>query len=74
VRRTSHHLILVINLDNDEAGPSKKPHGRRDDAGQGCSSYLPQPKEVEPDDDEDYMAAMYHRLGLGRDGNGSGSY
>jgi hypothetical protein len=50
-------LGLVINLDDDdEAGSSSRPCG---DAGQGCSSYLPQSKE------EDYAAAMYRRLGLG---------
>jgi hypothetical protein len=26
---------------------------------------MPQPKKEDPDDDEDYTAAMYRRLGLG---------
>jgi hypothetical protein len=56
-------LVLVINLESDdEAGMSSRPRGRLGDAGQGCNSYLPQPKEEEPDDDEDYAAAMYRRL------------
>jgi hypothetical protein len=37
-------LGLVINLENDDAGQSSRPHRRRWDTGQGCS-YLPQTKE-----------------------------
>ncbi|KAK1667027.1 hypothetical protein QYE76_055186 [Lolium multiflorum] len=67
-----HHLGLVINLDSDDdVGQSSRPHGRRGDAGQGYN-YIPQLKKEEPDDDmEDYVVAMYHRLGLGC---GSGDY
>ncbi|KAK1680721.1 hypothetical protein QYE76_041569 [Lolium multiflorum] len=66
----SRRLSLVINLDSDDdTGQSSRPHRRCDDAGQ-CCSYLPQPKKEEPsDEDEDYAAAMYRRLELGRGGN-----
>jgi hypothetical protein len=68
-----HRLGLVIDLDgDDDAGPSTWPRGRRGDAGQGCNSYLPQPKEEDPEDGDDYATAMYRPLGLGR-GNGGGS-
>jgi hypothetical protein len=34
-------LGLIIDLDgDDDIGPSTRPHGRRGDASQGCSSYL----------------------------------
>jgi hypothetical protein len=62
-------LGLVINLNDNEADSSNRPRGRRGDVGQECSPYLPQPKEEEPDDGEDYAATMYHRLGLARDGS-----
>jgi hypothetical protein len=67
-----HRLGLVINLDDDDEVPglSSRPRGRHGEAGQGCSSYLPQPKEEDPDDGEDYAAVMYRHLGLGR-GNSS---
>jgi hypothetical protein len=64
-------LGLIINLDDDDdAGQSSRPRGRRGDADQGCS-YMPHPKKEETDDEEeDYMAAMYRRLGLGHGGGG----
>jgi hypothetical protein len=42
------------------------------DASHGCISYLPQPKEEDPDDGDDYATAVCRRLGLGRS-NGGGS-
>jgi hypothetical protein len=61
-------LGLVINLDiDDDAGQSNRPRGRRGDAGQGCS-YMPLPKEELDEEEEDYAAVMYRRLGLGHGG------
>ncbi|KAK1601226.1 hypothetical protein QYE76_018706 [Lolium multiflorum] len=64
-------LGLVINQDDDDAGQSSRPCRRRGNTDQGCR-YLPQPKEEPNDEEDDYAAVMYRRLGLGRGGNGDG--
>jgi hypothetical protein len=62
---------MVVNLDDNDgpAGQSSRPHRRRGDTGQECS-YLAQPKEEPSNEEDDYAAAMYRRLGLGRGGSG----
>jgi hypothetical protein len=59
-------LGLFVNRDDDaHAGQSSRSRRRLGDTGQGCS-YLAQPKEEPNDGEDDYAAAMYRRLGLGR--------
>ena len=53
---------FVIDLDDDEAGPSTDPKGK------GLKEPKPEPPTGDDsDDDDDYTSQMYHRLGLGGD-------
>jgi hypothetical protein len=63
---------LVVDVEEDEAGPSRPPH-RTGNGGEGCSSRLPPAKDEPPSDEDelmDYAAEMYRQLGIGGHGRG----
>jgi hypothetical protein len=63
---------LVVNVEEDEAGPSRPPR-RTGNGGEVCSSRLPPTKDEPPSDEDelmDYAPEMYRRLGIGGPGRG----
>jgi hypothetical protein len=64
---------LVVDVEEDEAGPSRQPR-RIGNGGEGCSSSRLPPAKDEPPSDEDelmdYAAEMYRQLGIGGRGRG----
>jgi hypothetical protein len=66
----ARHRGLVVDIEEDEAGPSRPP---RRTGGEGCSSRLPPAKDEPPSDEDelmDYAAEMYRQLGIGGHGRG----